>query len=367
MRVQKKSLGQEKKLEINTLDLVHVGPDRAAKGGIAASIALLEKVIAEEGATVSCISTVNPDFGSRLWVYFIAILKLAKRLILNKPDLVHIHMASRGSFIRKSIICLLCLFFRTPYLIHLHGGGFRDFYDALGAQSKSYLRFIFKKSAVVITLSEYWRGWVRTELTQGPVVVVHNGTQRIEFSPGELNKKIPTVLFLGRLGENKGTDTLIKAMQAVKAKIPGAVLELCGNGDLEFYKSQARDLPNIKFFGWINDSERRAALARATVYCLPSWKEGLPFSILEAMSAGLPVISTPVGSIPEAITHGVNGYLVPPGDPESLADAIISVLKDPSLASRMGAAGKEIHSVKFSISIMKEGCLSAYSAAINRG
>lgn len=347
------------------LEVILIGPDVNAKGGIAASIALLEDFINSQNLKVSCISTTNPDSGflMNFWIYLKALFSLTKRLIFSRPDIVHTHMASRGSFIRKSIICLICMLFRTPYIIHLHGGGFKDFYQSLWGLGKAYLRFVFKKSARVIVLSRFWHEWVAAELQQNHVTVVHNGVHEIVFKPGELNKASPTVLFLGLLGKNKGTDVLIDAMRIVAARIPDVVLELCGNGDIDHYKEQAYDLPNVRFLGWIDENGRRAALGRATVYCLPSWKEGLPFSILEAMSAGLPVISTPVGSIPEAVLDRVSGYLVQPGDARALASAILRILKNPNLAKKMGSAGKELQSRKFSYSAMGESCLNVYKSA----
>lgn len=356
----------KEKEEKKGLEIIQIGPATTAKGGVSASIAQLEQSLNSQRVKVTCIPTINPDSSFGLGIYLSALLRLGKRLFFYRPDLVHVHMASRGSFVRKSIVCLLCLAFRVPYIIHLHGGGFKDFYQGLLGFWKIYLRYIFKNASVVITLSEFWCEWVVEELTVCKAMVVHNGVKEINFLPEETNKSRPTILFLGLLGSNKGTDVLIEAMRKVNAVFPNAILELCGNGDLEFYKRQARDLPSVIFHGWVNEKERRAALARATIYCLPSWKEGLPFSILEAMSAGLPVISTPVGSIPEAVVDGVNGYLVPPGDIEALSDAITQLLLKPKLASQMGVAGKEMHRKNFSLSVMIEGCKDAYRIALNK-
>lgn len=350
----------------SNLKILLIGPDADAKGGISASISLINRSLKEHGVSVFKLATVNPDSGApiRLIIFVKSILLAFWKLMYFRPNIAHIHMASRGSFLRKSIICLLCLAFKTPYIIHLHGGGFRDFYQGLSRLPKLYLRFIFKKSSCTITLSSFWSEWVKTEFNPRCVVVVPNGVHDISFQSEERSKSAPTVLFLGLLGKNKGTDTLIEAMRKVAYRKPDAVLELCGNGDIAHYKEQARGIPNVKFLGWINTNEKIAALERARVYCLPSWKEGLPFSILEAMSAGLPVISTPVGSIPEAVINGVNGFLVQPGDVDGLSDAILEVLSNSDLAQKMGAAGHKIQKERFSIPAMTEGCFEAYHAAI---
>lgn len=341
-----------------------VGPDVTSKGGISASINLLNEYLSDQGLSVSIISTIRTETSKLESISFFirAIFSLMYILIFSRPDLMHVHMASRGSFLRKSILCLICFLFRTPYIIHLHGGGFREFYSELPKAGKSYLRFIFRRAAHVITLSEFWKEWVMSELHIHRASVVPNGVHNISFLPGELNKSRPIVLFLGLLGQNKGTDILIEAMRMVKSRIPNAALELCGNGDIKRYKEQARDIPNVEFLGWINADERRAALGRATVYCLPSWKEGLPFSIFEAMSAALPVVSTPVGGIPEVVNDGVTGLLVQPGDVHGLANALCQILLDPLKAKSMGLKGQALQRRKYSTEAMGNACLKIYES-----
>lgn len=343
--------------------VIMAGPDAKSKGGISASIYLLNDYLSKKGLEVLLLPTTKSETdGLQVFLIFIkSILILLFELTFHKPILVHIHMASRGSFIRKSILCWLCFLFRTPYIIHLHGGGFMDFYEGLSRLGKVYLRLVFRSAAFVIALSKVWKEWIENVLHIKRIAVVPNGVQDISFQPEELNRTQPTVLFLGLLGPNKGTDILIEAMREVTKHIPSAVLELGGNGDLDRYKEQACDLQNVKFLGWINENERRAALARASIYCLPSWKEGLPFSILEAMSAGLPVISTPVGSISEAVVDGVNGYLVEPGDTDGLSKAILNLLNSPDLRRSMGDAGKIIQQSKFSYERMGASCFSIYA------
>ena len=97
----------------------------------------------------------------------------------------------------------------------------------------------------------------------------------------------------------------------------------------------------MRLLGWVDDEAKRRVLAEAAVYVLPSYYEGLPMGVLEAMSAGLPVVSTVVGGIPEAVTEGVEGYLVLPGDVKKLAAVLRDLLRDAELRERMGLAGKK--------------------------
>ena len=343
-----------------------VGPDSNDKGGISASINLLHHHLSIRNLKVKLLSTTTSENGTlnKALIFFKALCKFICMMLFKRPDLVHLHMASRGSFLRKSIISLFCVFFRVPYVIHLHGGGFKEFYHGRSKLGGAYIRYVFRKSACVITLSNIWREWVLNDLHVKNVVVVPNGVPDLCLQPSEINRSRPTVLFLGLLGQNKGTDILIDAMRLVNHHIPDAVLELCGNGDIEYYRDRAKDNRNVKFLGWVDAEQRRAALGRASVFCLPSWKEGLPFSILEAMSAALPVISTEVGSIPEVVLDGVNGFLIQAGDVDGLSKAILEILIHPDTSVAMGGAGKKIQENKYSISAMVSGCIKVYQSVL---
>src|SRR5699024_5739644 len=115
--------------DVFKIKVILVGPDINAKGGIAASIALLKRYVEGKNMKVVAISTTEPDspFYINMLIYLRSLYDLAKELVFSSPSIVHVHTASRGSFIRKSIICLTCMVFRVPFVLHLHGGGFKDF------------------------------------------------------------------------------------------------------------------------------------------------------------------------------------------------------------------------------------------------
>jgi polysaccharide biosynthesis protein VpsI len=343
-----------------------VGPSLEQRGGVASVLRGLSSFLTSQGIEGHVISTTAQGhifFGGLAFIR--AFINLLGVCLIRRPDIVHIHMASRGSCFRKSILGLTCWLFRIPFIIHLHGAEFHAFHDEeLGPKRRLLVEFIFVRAARVIALSDTWKTWLKAAMGLDNVVVVFNGVQDLPATTG--TDGTPTVLFLGRLGARKGTDELIKAMRAVTQKVPNVVLELGGDGDLEIYRQQAADLANVRFLGWVDDAGRKAALARATVYCLPSWNEGLPMSVLEAMSAGLPVVSTPVGGIPEAVVEGVTGLLVQPGNEQSLAAALIKLLLDPDLARTMGRNGQSRHREHFSTEAMGKGCLEVYATCLKQ-
>jgi glycosyltransferase involved in cell wall biosynthesis len=137
---------------------------------------------------------------------------------------------------------------------------------------------------------------------------------------------------------------LLSAAARVKANCPSLKLRLGGDGELAQVANYAHELGlegQVEMLGWVSGKEKETELNKAWLYALPSYHEGLPMSILEAMAAGLPILSTPIAGIPEAVTDGVEGFLVPPGDVEMLADRLEKLLNEPGLARQMGAAARK--------------------------
>lgn len=145
----------------------------------------------------------------------------------------------------------------------------------------------------------------------------------------------PVVLFVGKDYWRKGGDRLVEAFRVVRAFVPAARLQIVGN-------QEAPDEPGVEVLGMIRDRQRLAELyARASVFCLPSRFEPYGFSFLEAMAYGLPCIGTTTGAVPEVIVEGRTGLLVLADDSAALAAALLRLLKDPTYAASLGAAGRQ--------------------------
>jgi glycosyltransferase involved in cell wall biosynthesis len=150
-------------------------------------------------------------------------------------------------------------------------------------------------------------------------------------------------LFLGHLLPDKGVYDLVKALASATERVPGVNLVLGGVGEIDPVRALATQLgvqERVQTPGWLGPKDKKAALAASTIFLLPSYHEGMPMALLEAMSWGLPVIATPVGGIPQIVTPEVNGLLVAPGDVAGLAAAIVRLLEDPGLRTRLGEAAR---------------------------
>jgi glycosyltransferase involved in cell wall biosynthesis len=164
----------------------------------------------------------------------------------------------------------------------------------------------------------------------------------------------PLVVTVGNLRAAKGHADLLQAARRVRADRPGVRFLIVGVGPREAsLRRQAAQLAldgTVVLTGFRSDA--RDLIAVADLYVLPSRSEGLPVSLLEAMALGRPVVATHVGGIPEVLRHGVEGLLVPPADPEALAEAILALLADPDRRERLGAAARAGARGRFSMTAM---------------
>jgi phosphatidylinositol alpha 1,6-mannosyltransferase len=159
--------------------------------------------------------------------------------------------------------------------------------------------------------------------------------------PGE----VPTVLFVGRLDQEKRVDELIRAFAALPASVPGR-LEIVGDGARrEEWKSLAAGLEvgeRVTFRGFVSEEELLAAYAGADVFCMPGVAELQSLVTLESMAAGLPVVAADAMALPHLVRPGRNGWLYTPGDVAELSTRLAALLTDAGLRRRMGAASREI-------------------------
>jgi glycosyltransferase involved in cell wall biosynthesis len=175
----------------------------------------------------------------------------------------------------------------------------------------------------------------------------------------------PIVLFLGRLGERKGVMELIRAFATVAKDFPGVDLVCAGDGDIAGAESVARDVglgDRVRCPGWLRGDDKHKLLQDAIVFALPSHAEGLPMALLEAMATGLPVLATHVGGIPEVVRHGVEGYLVEPGDVDALAMFLRVLLEDEPGRRRVAAAARQRIEASYSLSPILERLESIYQS-----
>jgi glycosyltransferase involved in cell wall biosynthesis len=255
--------------------------------------------------------------------------------------LVHVHLSSRASFWRKLLFILTAKLLRKPVVLHLHGSEFMTFYrDECGPVRRSLVRSVFDRADAIIALSPQWAAEIHT-ITKNPrVEVIFNGVFVPDTMPPRSHQcDSPNILFLGRLGNRKGIYDLLRALAAIREAGHEFRLVAAGDGEIAEVRAAARQLSlqdYVEAPGWIDGRGKARLLAQADIFVLPSHAEGLPMSLLEALAAGLPVVCSSVGGMPTAVTDGVEGFVVSPGDIDALTEAIQRLLHDAELRARLG-------------------------------
>ena len=328
--------------------ILMLGPSLDYPGGVTEVVRLYYAAGAFESWPLRYVSTyAGRGWSTKLRNWLPAVCRVLISLTRGRVALVHVHSAAYGSFWRKSVLCALAFAFRVPYVIHLHDGRLSAFYQSgCNGLAKSWVRAVLREAARVVVLSRRWHDEVhKIEPTARTTIIGNPVSVPISFVP--LQHPARTVLFLASLHVDKGVLDLVRAIPIVLRTVPGARFVLAGSGDAAASIAElARSLGvehALRLPGWVNGKDKDDLLRQSDVFVLPSYYEGLPLGVLEAMASGVPVIATPVGGIPDVIRDGVNGLLVDPGQPEPLARAIVTMLTDDALRTRLrGAAHSDV-------------------------
>jgi glycosyltransferase involved in cell wall biosynthesis len=324
-----------------------IGASLEQNGGIAT----VEKLIFKYAfSNIQVQHITSHDEGSathRIVVFGKALLKFFWKLLLRRVDVAHIHLSDGGSVLRKTILSLLAYGFHKPVLIHAHGAEF----DLKNSKFPKWLQegtnLIFRQCKGFIVLSETWKEYYvsNMRLDEKQVFVLPNPVELATQVPARTSNTTIKIVFFGRIGQRKGAFDLVNAFASLAVdRRKNVQLFLAGDGEIQHGLELVDRLglkDSVTFLGWVDSEQRDQLLAAAHIFALPSYNEGLPMALLEAMGWGLPVIATPVGGIPELITSGVNGLLVNPGDIQQLSAVIQSLIQDEILRSSLGRAARE--------------------------
>jgi glycosyltransferase involved in cell wall biosynthesis len=312
---------------------------------------------------------------------FLAVLQLPLFLISEwcctwwvihryKIDLIHSHWVVPSGLVGASIAFI----WRKPHIISCHVldvnlfGKFRFSLPILSA--------ILASTDLITTNSTYTKQQIEALVPQTrPCRVIPMGVDLPHNPPAVKDSRRHMILFVGRLVEWKGIDTLIRSMTQVRETIPDGRLTIVGEGLLhDSLQCLVQDIgltETVRFSGRVSDEDLAILYDSASVFVLPSRSyqglvmEGLGVVLLEAMSHGVPVIGSNVGGIPDIITDGENGFLVPERDPAILAEKIVTLLTDTTLAERFRQAGYNTVRTRFSWEEISRQFSDVYAQVLN--
>jgi glycosyltransferase involved in cell wall biosynthesis len=267
-------------------------------------------------------------------------------------DIVHIHFGGR------SVRWLARAATGAKIVVHLHG-------RILEPRGLNPIDFSAQGADMMVAVSHA----VASRVVDGPARVIYAGTDVPPRDSAALRRRSTSEVILGTAGRLiplKGVEFLLRAAATLRDEFPHVRVEIAGSGpqrpDLEQTSARLGLTGHVKFLGWIDDLH--SVLPRWDVFVMPSLEEGFPIAALEAMAAGLPVVASSVGGVPELVVDGKTGWLVPPGDAEALAARLRLLLRSPEERLTMGAKARARVRDHFSLAQMTENFGKLYDELV---
>ncbi|KWX66504.1 glycosyltransferase family 4 protein [Mycobacterium sp. NAZ190054] len=320
-----------------------VSTSTRTRGGIASYVRAMRQTPLWEDWNIRHVTTHRDGSAAvKIAVFALGALQFVVELIRFRPDVIHLHASTRGSFVRKAILFWINRIVGTPVVLHMHGSGFPEDYERSPRAVRALTRATLRRAGAFVALGQVWADRMREITPDARILAIPNGV-RLAPRTAQPSGEPVTVVFLGRIGDHKGTFRLLDAWAKLVCE-PGfadsATLTIAGDGEVARAREYVRELclqDTVTVHGWLSEEEVGDLLGHAHVLVLPSRNEGQPMAVLEAMARGLCVIAGNVGGLPEMLGSD-GGILIPPDDAEAIAAALLPVVHDGELRTRYGAA-----------------------------
>lgn len=304
-----------------------IGPDIKDQGGMASVLQLYRRELPAFHYLQS-----NSRHGTLVGAVNLAVLMCRLPFArLKGRKILHVHTADGKSFIRKSWIMSWGRLWGYKTIYHCHGAETKQYFERRG---NSKIKRILDKCAATIVLSRSWQQYFADTIGISHIYILNNIVTSTGNAPKEPRQDHLRLLFMGAIGDRKGIFDLLDTISSNADRWRGRLhLTVGGDGDMaRFHQMIAKygigDM--ITYIGWATGDKKDYAFKGSDVAILPSYNEGLPIFILEAMANGMPVISSPVGGITEIVDDS-NGYIINPGDQTAMAEAIDAYIDNPAL------------------------------------
>lgn len=255
--------------------------------------------------------------------------------------------------------------YNIPDIIHLHGSEFEKWYHNSNDRTRKYIRILLRECKRFIVLGNKWNKIVK-EIEPETNTLVLGNTVHIPKYTVHWDQPFK-ILYMGVLIERKGVRDLLHAVKLIKKEDVSEHIRLviAGSGEEESnLKKICKDLGLdhvVEFAGWIAEEKKETLFRECQMLVLPSYNEGLPIAILEAISYGMPIVATNVGDVSSAVNDGNNGFLFEPGDVNQLACALSKISGDKQVYERMATNSKMIANKFFSDNLYFEKLKTIYT------
>lgn len=341
------------------IKVLMLGPDRRVHGGISAVVNNFYDAGLDEKISLAYIGTMVD--GSKLRKLLKAVGAFGMFLVKAPGyQIIHVNMASDSSYHRKAVFIKTAKLLGKKIVIHQHGGDFESFYyKEQDERGRAKIDRVLSMGDAFLVLAPYWQNFFSHMVPRERITLLPNTI--LLPKQGEKEYGQHRLLFLGRLCRNKGIEELLKALSSLRQEYPDIRLYLGGIWEDQELKQEAERRGDfVTWLGWVKGKEKEEYLQLCDIFVLPSYFEGQPVSVLEAMGAGCAVVASQVGGIPQMITEGETGVLVAPKDAGSLEEGLRRVLSNAELCRHMGEQARKKVEKEFSIESSMDKLLEIY-------
>ncbi|MDC6385466.1 glycosyltransferase family 4 protein [Muricauda sp. SK9] len=298
------------------------------------------------------------------------VLKLVRKLILNKYDLVYLTLSPLGFAFYKDVILITILkLFNQKILFHLHGKGIRD--ELNSSFKRKMYRYVFK-NAEIIHLAKSLTMDIKPVYSKEPHILA-NGIPKISMDSQRKGRHKVRFVYLSNLMKDKGILLFVEAITKLKGYSDQFEVYIIGPSadvKLEDIKDHLikNEINNVRVIGPAYGPDKHNFLFKSDVFVLPTFykNECFPITILEAFQAGLAVISSNNGAIPDMVENGVNGFLVSTESPEELADKMLYLINNREVLEKMRSNNKQEYKNKYTEEIFIDNFLKILDEVLNK-
>jgi glycosyltransferase involved in cell wall biosynthesis len=317
-----------------------IGINKERQGGVASVFKILEQAgfFSEDKGIYYLYSSNEKHRLSRALSAITQYFYFIYSVMLRRPAILHIHFSADYSFWRKVPYILFGKLSGCKLLLHIHPVLFWDYYQGRAHFIRRIIFHILNQADGFIVTNKYLCEQLCGEFQGRPVHLIENPLNVSYFAnPLHLHRK-KQVLFLGAILPGKGVYDLVQAMPLVLRSCPDCRFLFAGNQENERLKKELHKLrlhEQSDVLDWVDMEQKRILLQTSEMFILPSYSEGLPMAVLEAMASALPVISTAAGGLAQLLIHEENALIIPAGNPLELANAIIRLHGDQALQQKI--------------------------------
>jgi len=330
------------------IKVLMIGPDRSVHGGISGVVNNYYDAGITEKVDLNYIGTMVE--GSKFRKLWQAVKAYGKFLaVLPQYPIVHVNVASDSSYYRKSLFIKAAKRAGKKIVIHQHGGDFETFYEKeQNDRGRAKIRQVLGMGDVFLVLSPVLEQFFKGILDPARVILFPNAVPVPYHIEKEYGKQ--RILFLGRLCKEKGLRELFSILPQLHEQFPQMRLLLGGIWEDEELRKEAEKMKEyVTDLGWLQGEAKNDYLRISDLFVFPTYFEGQPVSVLEAMAYQCGIVATSVGGIPQMIEPEQTGLLIEPKDPEGLKSALQKLLSDPELCERLGKNARVKIEKEFSI------------------